>query len=314
MRDSRRARIVLAVLLLISTFIVVIDLRGGADGARDTGSGVLAPLERAAATITRPIGGFFSALGAIGSNADRIAELERENSDLQTQLRTLADDQARVQQLDALLGLAGKARYRIVPAEVVARGSSQGFAFTATIDAGANDGVKVGMTVINGDGLVGRVIRASRSAAVVLLLVDPTSSVGARVAGSRQLGFLNGRGDRAMELQLLDPRAPLAQGDALVTFGSQGSPFVPGVPIGSVTGIRGTAGSLTRVAAVEPYVDIDSLGIVGVVLGRPARDPRDSLVPPSPRPTTAPPTSPATASPTSPAAAPPSTAAPTTGR
>jgi rod shape-determining protein MreC len=310
MRDSRRARIVLAILLLIAATFVIIDLRGGSNAARSAGSSVFGPVERAVTTITEPIGNFFSAVGGIGRNAQKVEELQAQNDELQTRLRDLESDAARADQLDALFGLAGKGRYRIVPAQVIAVGPTQGFAYTVTIDVGQRDGVRRDQTVINGQGLVGRVTAIGRSSSTVLLIIDPTSSVGARLAKTRQIGFVNGRGVADLELQLLNPRAPLAEGDALVSFGAQGSPFAPGVPIGTVTSVRGTPGSLTRIARVQPYVDMTSLDIVGVVLGRPAVSPRDSLIPPSPTPTpTAPP---ATSVPASPNASPRATA-PTPG-
>lgn len=311
MRDSRRARIVLAVLLLIAATVVIIDLRGGSATARGAGSSVFGPVERAVTTVTTPIGNFFSALGGIGRNARKVEDLQAQNDELQNQLRVLESDAARADQLDALFGLAGKGRFRIVPAQVTAFGPTQGFAYTVTIDVGKRDGIRVGQTVINGQGLVGRITGAGRSSSTVLLVIDPTSSVGARLAKTRQIGFVNGRGDADLELQLLNPRAPLAQGDALVSFGAKGSPFVPGVPIGTVTSVRGTPGSLTRVARVQPYVDLTSLDIVGVVLGRPAVDPRDSLVPPKPARTPSPtPSAPPSAAPGASSA--PATSAPAT--
>ena len=305
MRDSRRARWVLGALLVISLVLIVIDARGGGGPLRGVGSTVLGPVERAATTIARPIGDFFSAIGGIGSNARRADELQARNDELETRLRELESDTARVEQLDRLLGLAGEGRFRIVPAQVIAVGPTQGFAYTVTIDAGREDRIRVDQTVINGQGLVGRVTSVGRSTSTVLLVVDPSSTVGARLAGSRQLGLINGRGDTDLELQLLNPRTDVKEGDALVTFGAQRSPFVPGVPIGTVTSVRGTPGSLSRIARVQPYVDMDALDLVGVVLGRPADDPRDSLIPPKPRPTTAPPTTPAST------AAPATTAPPT---
>jgi rod shape-determining protein MreC len=309
MRDSRRARIVLAVLLLIAATFVIIDLRGGSSAARGAGSSVFGPLERAVTTVTEPIGNFFSAIGGIGRNAQKVDELQAQNDELQTRLRELESDAARADQLDALFGLAGKGRYRIVPAQVIAVGPTQGFAYTVTIDVGQRDGIRRDQTVINGQGLVGRVTAIGRSSSTVLLIIDPTSSVGARLAKTRQIGFVNGRGAADLELQLLNPRAPLAEGDALVSFGAQASPFVPGVPIGTVTSVRGTPGSLTRIARVRPYVDMTSLDLVGVVLGRPAVSPRDSLIPPSPTPS---PTVPSTtAPPSTPTPAPRSTTSPT---
>ena len=77
-----------------------------------------------------------------------------------------------------------------------------------------------------------------------------------------------------MQLQLLDPQRRSKEGDALVTFGSRsGKPFVPGVPIGAVTAVAGTPGSLTRVATVDPYVAFTSLDIVGVVVEPPRTRP-----------------------------------------
>jgi rod shape-determining protein MreC len=48
---------------------------------------------------------------------------------------------------------------------------------------------------------------------------------------------VSGTGDQySLEYQLLDPRADVRTGDALVTFGSKGGrPFAPGLPIGEVT-------------------------------------------------------------------------------
>jgi rod shape-determining protein MreC len=305
MRDSRRARIVLAALLLIAATFVIVDLRGGSSTARGAGASVFGPVERAVTTITEPVGNFFSAIGGIGRNAQKVEDLQAQNDELENRLRELESDSARVEQLDQLLGLAGKARFRVLPAQVIGYGPSQGFAYTVTIDAGGRDGLRQGQTVINGQGLVGRVTTVGRSSATVLLIIDPTSSVGARLAQTRQIGFVNGRGASDLELQLLNPRAPLAEGDALVSFGAQGSPFVPGVPIGTVVSVQGTPGSLTRLARVRPYVDMTALDIVGVVVARPKVNPRDSLVPPSPTPTAAPsPTAPPGAAATTPPASP----------
>ena len=45
------------------------------------------------------------------------------------------------------------------------------------------------MTVLNGDGLVGRVTTVGPSTATVLLAIDPDSTVGTRLEESMELGF-----------------------------------------------------------------------------------------------------------------------------
>jgi rod shape-determining protein MreC len=123
------------------------------------------------------------------------------------------------------------------------------------------------------------------STATVVLANDPTSVVGARVEGSNELALLYGRGNKPMELQLLNPQRPIKVNDRIVTFGSRtGKPYVPGVPIGAITSVRGTPGSLTRIASVNPYVDFSALDIVGVVVEPPRTNPRDAVLPAKPTP------------------------------
>jgi rod shape-determining protein MreC len=75
-------------------------------------------------------------------------------------------------------------------------------------------------------------------------------------------------------------------GERLVTFGSMhDQPYVPGVPIGTVTTIERTPGALTRTALVRPFADFTALDVVGVVVGPPKSDPRDAVLPPKPPPT-----------------------------
>ncbi len=141
------------------------------------------------------------------------------------------------------------------------------------------------MTVLNGDGLVGRVTTVSSSTATVLLACDPDFTVGTRMEGSMELGFGTGQGDRPMKVQLLNGKAKVHVGDRLVTFGSQGDkPFVPGVPIGRIVRIDPSAGGLTRTVEVQPFVGFSQLDVVGVVVVPPRKDPRDTVLPPPPHP------------------------------
>ena len=168
-----------------------------------------------------------------------------------------------------------------MPAEVIAVGPTQDFSWTVTIDAGRNDGIENDMTVINGQGLVGRVLKTTASTSTVVLLVDASSAVGGRIATTEEIGIVAGTGRQdSLEFQLLDPMAEVRVGDALVTFGSKGGrPYAPGIPIGEVVEVSGAPGQLTRVAIVRPYADVSQLSVVGVVTKPPRTDPRDSVLP-----------------------------------
>jgi rod shape-determining protein MreC len=284
MRDTRRTRTILGVLLLTSLTLVVLSLRGSTDGARDGAGGIFGPVENAAAAVVRPVRDFIGSISSLGSKDQQIADLQKRNDELQARLDTSQYDHNRAQELNDLLRLAGAGGYKTLPAQVIAVGPAQGFAWTVTIDAGTRDGVKADMNVITGRGLVGRVVAVTSSTATVALIVDATSTVGARVEASMETGFLNGTGDaNQVELQLLDPLgAPVQVGDRLVSWYVKGGVYTPGIPLGTVTAVSGTPGQLTRIAKVTPFVDMTSLDFVGVIVEQPRTDPRDAVLPPKP--------------------------------
>ena len=283
MRDIQRGRVVLAILVLISVTFILLDLRGSESGPlrplRSLGEVVLGPLERATATVVAPMTDFFQGLSELGEKDAQIAQLQAERDRLTAELETMEYDRDRARALDELYGLASANDYVTVPAQVIAVGPAQGFAWTVTIDVGQRDGVQRDMSVITGQGLVGRVVSAGPFTSTVVLIIDATSSVGGRLAGTSQIGIVSGTGRQdVLQMQPLDPLAPLDIDDVVVTFGSEaGRPYAPGIPIGRIAEIRGTQGQLTRMAILEPWADMSTLDIVGVVLDSSQRDPREPL-------------------------------------
>ncbi|MEV5337429.1 rod shape-determining protein MreC [Streptomyces sp. NPDC052676] len=290
MRDTRESRLLLVLLIAIAFALITVDIRGGedspVDGARRAAATVFGPIENGVASAVDPVGNAIAAVRDSGERHDRMAELERENAALKAKLGSDDRTRSRLQQLDKMLKVAGRGQYGIKGAEVIAIGAAQGFSWTITIDVGANDGIKRDMTVLNGDGLVGRVTTVGPNTATVLLASDPDFTVGTRMEGSDELGFASGQGDRPLRVELLNGKAEIKKGDRLVTFGSQADkPFVPGVPVGVVSRVDPSGGDLTRTLYVTPYVSFTKLDVVGVVVQTPAKDPRDTVLPPKPKPT-----------------------------
>ncbi|GGT55838.1 rod shape-determining protein MreC [Streptomyces purpureus] len=289
MRDTRESRLLLVLLIAIAFALITVDIRGGeespVDGARQAAATVFGPVENGVAAAVDPIGNAIGAVRDSGERHTRIAALERENAALKVKLGSDDRNRSRLRELDGMLKKAGAGQYGIKAAEVIAIGSAQGFSWTVTIDAGANDGIKRDMTVLNGAGLVGRVTTVGPSTATVLLANDPDFTVGTRLEKSDELGFATGQGDRPLLVQLLNGKAKVKPGDRLVTFGSHGhKPFVPGVPVGEVVRVDPAGGGLTRNLYVRPYVGFSKLDIVGVVVQPPREDPRDMVLPERPKP------------------------------
>ena len=200
-----------------------------------------------------------------------IDQLQAENARLRSDAATSGYDRNRLEEYDGLTAAADSLGYALVPARVVGLGPSQSFSRTVTIDAGSDAGISPDMTVLNNDGLVGRVLRVTSTTATVLLIVDADSVVGGRVGESMEVGFLHGRGvlgnDGRLDLELVDESEVPAKHDTVVTWGSQGgAPYVSGVPVGRVTSVYSSLRETSQRAVIEPFVDFGSLDLVGVVV------------------------------------------------
>jgi rod shape-determining protein MreC len=292
-RDSRRIRVVLALLILTSFTLITIDYRAGNGTAlrslRTGAAAVFGPVERAVTSVVRPIGNALSTLGDLGSLDAEAKKLRAENADLKNQLHQVDDLRRENDELRKLNGLAARGGYRTVRCRVIALGPDN-FEWTATLDCGSGDGLKKDQTVLNGDGLVGKVLAVGPFSAQVLLAIDPEFTVIGRLAAHGSTGPVTGNGLDPMEMELLSPVAPVSKGEAIVSNGVQGG-FVAGVPVGVVVSVSKERSVLTRKVTVQPFVSFTSLDIVGVVVQPPRTDPRNAVLatlPPTPKPTPTP--------------------------
>jgi rod shape-determining protein MreC len=179
---SMGRRRVIILLVLTSILLITLDTRGNAliDRARGTLSLLLEPFDSAARTISRPVQ---NAWNGIVSYDD----LRRENENLRAEIATQrgAEIEARAailefQELLTLNRLLGTGSYPTVTAQVQGERASN-FQYTVEINRGSTDGIEVGMPVVNGAGLVGKISRVFPNSAIVLLVIDPDFNIGAKV-------------------------------------------------------------------------------------------------------------------------------------
>jgi rod shape-determining protein MreC len=285
---DNRGRILLIGLIVTALFLITLDLRGVSviNGVRNTTQSAMSPFQKAGSWVISPFRNFFSDVTNLGRTRNKIEKLTNENERLRLALQSRKTADVELEQLKGVLDLAGKAEYKVVSAKVLSQGSSTSFTNTITIDAGTTSGIRPNMTVISGFGIVGVVKIVYSGSALVELASDPSFKVGARIAGTQQIGILSGQGSRKALLQLLDNTTTVKVGDVILARGSTGGrPFVPGVPIGEVTAVDNSASAVTQTAEVKFYVNFSTLAVVSVVVKAPEVDPRDALVPPKPVPT-----------------------------
>jgi rod shape-determining protein MreC len=282
-RNSRRTRLVLGVLLIAAIALITMDFRdGGTSPVRNVGADIFGPIERVTHDVTDPVASLFDSVTGGPSDQNTIASLQRENAELRAALSEAQLSRADQQQLAKLLQLDADG-YRIVAAQVIAAAGD--YSDTVVLNAGRSDGIEPNETVLNGSGFVGIVTQVSATTSTVLLADDASSQIGVQMAGSGQIGEVTGTGKSisgsgTLQLTLYGANTGLQPGQEVVTYASvNNQPEVQGVPVGTVVQVGSGAGSLTTTALVRPFVNFTTLGVVGIVVQVPKHGPRISILP-----------------------------------
>ena len=135
-----------------------------------------------------------------------------------------------------------------------------------TIDRGESDGVRTGMGVVSGVGVVGIVYRTSSHYSLVLPLLNSKSSISCKLARTDYFGFLQWEGGNPLEVSLTDvPRhAEFALGDTVVTSGHS-TVFIEGIPVGTVDAHKDSPAGLSFILGVRLFTDLGKLNDVFVM-------------------------------------------------
>lgn len=181
MNQYTRRRAILILVITSLLFITFSNSSTNAVGSLRTGFGyIFRPFRGAARVVTRPIGNAWR--GVTNYN-----DLERENLALRDQIArqigNSAAAEAFVQEHNELLKLQQLPigpNISTVIAQVIGatpRGDQQ----TVEINQGSSRGVRVGMPVVNGAGLIGKVTEVFPDGAIVRLVTDPQFVLSVRV-------------------------------------------------------------------------------------------------------------------------------------
>lgn len=278
----RRARILLAALSLAALVLITIDYRAGGpagrgpiDQLRSVATTLFAPVQNGLATLVRPVG------DVAGSVTD-LFRLQSENARLRERLERLRERRESFEdlrrenaELRSLLDMRERISLDTITARVIALAPSN-YEWTVSLDAGADDGVRRDMPVVDGDGLVGRVIQVTPRACRVLLAIDPQFHAASRLASTGETGTITGQAGGLMDFQPLDSEATIEQGDTVVTSSYENGLYPSGIPIGSVERPGEPSTRLQRDVGVRPFVDFTRLDDV-LILRHTAGEPLPPL-------------------------------------
>jgi rod shape-determining protein MreC len=201
--------------------------------------------------------GYFDMRHAVAENVG----LKKQVVNLTTENLKLRQSEGDLRRLRSLLGYSDQFTMPTTMAQAIMLDTSGRFK-SMIIDRGSSAGIAVNDTVVNANGLIGRVVLTSKDMAKVQLITDGNCAVGALVERTRRQGVLRGDGAVAAQMYDVPALADVQVGDQVQTAGIDGV-FPKGIPVGTVAKAdRGP--DLFKTISVRPAVDFGS--IEGVIV------------------------------------------------
>jgi rod shape-determining protein MreC len=239
----------------------------------------LDPVRGAVAGVSAGISGLWDAIGDIGTLRTANEQLRNELAAAQERIAELGEAAQENAELRGLLGLTGSLEMELLPVRILGRDPSN-LTWEVGIDAGTDDGVRVGMPVVgaaDGNGaLAGSVVAVGSDTATVRLVVDARSSVVAMDQPTRALGLVQGQLGGQLVMVQLRTADVVAVGDMVVSAGltltdATGapigrSPYPKGLLIGRIQALEANPNALTQTAFVQPALDFSAVERLLVVL------------------------------------------------
>jgi rod shape-determining protein MreC len=268
-----RNRPLMITIIVVIILLVVMVITAGENNMSGTESFVgslFSPVQRALYSATDAIGDFFDRMFAGTDLQTENLELKARVAELEGQLSDYNEVKAENDRLSQLLNFDASALdLQYVTARVIGSNAPGHWFNVFLLDVGLSQGIKVNMPVVNGDGLVGRVVDVGAGYCRVMAIIDTSSGVSGIVERTRDYGILSGTADTgADDAQLVMGNLPLdadlIPGDTVITSGLAGV-FPKGIAIGEVTEVRPSTDGMRNEAIVTPWVDFEHLEEVMVI-------------------------------------------------
>jgi rod shape-determining protein MreC len=277
-KTVRRRRAVLGLLVACSLILLTAyfgESSGGAlHGVQRGTSEVLNPLQEGASRALKPVRDLFGWFGDTVAAKGTVKDLRADRDRLRTEAlsaETLQAENKRLSDLLQLDGALGLDDYAPKTGRVIFQSPTVWYA-TIRVDMGSNDGIRVGMPVINEQALIGRVTDVIGGSSQVTLITDQTMKVPARAGRRAVFGIVEPSSvgnPTDLVMKFVAPGARLSPGDRVLTRGTEPedrtrSLYPIGLPIGEVTRID-NEGTDTQEVHLRPFADMRSLDVVQIL-------------------------------------------------
>lgn len=257
------------VLMLVLTVVpTVLNLAGKGGYVRSAVNILMMPAQKAFNYVTDAIDGFASYFTKFDDVVKENAHLKEEIAALNNRLYQAEKTEELNQWLTAFLEMK-RSHTDFTFAEAVITGRESANHMTVcTIDRGTAHGIAEGMPVVTPDGVLGYIDEAGLTWAKVRTLIESSTSIGACIERTGELGLVEGNFSLAAEgicrITYLAADSDVRVGDRVVTSGTGGI-YPRDLVIGYVTEVIPDEYSRTLTATIRPAATLTDLDRVMII-------------------------------------------------
>ena len=256
--------IVVFILILTATLTVM----GQTGPVKNAVNIVAEPFRRIGVGIKDAFDGFssyFSSVEKLNEENESLADALREAEEKLSEAEAIKAENNRLRQYLEVKN--SHPDLQLTEAMVIGN-ENENFMTLFTLNKGSDDGIALGMPVILPEGLIGSVCEVGYSWCRVRALTEASSSVGAYIPRSGEIGIIEGdislKDTGSCILTYLSADADVQVGDLVLSSG-KGSIFPRDMVIGIVTEVKTNEYLRTKTATVDLSADLTSLKYVMIV-------------------------------------------------
>lgn len=263
--------LLVSVILFVSLLSVSLSQMGSIPFVQQFTNDVTAVMGRLFSRPANAMNDLFDSVSDLQNTYEENQRLKQEIDriyETQAEVSALRDENQRMQEeLDLQASLV---EYQTISGTVLSR-NPDSWVDQVIIDRGTQDGVEIGMSVMSGNGLIGRITEANPTSSKVVLLTNleqSSNQVSAEIATEEEVvhGLVAGYDaeENLLIMNQITSTAEIQEGEQVTTSGLGGN--IPrSLVIGTVVDVTMDSHGLAQQVYIEPAADFDQLRFVTII-------------------------------------------------
>lgn len=260
--------LIAGLILCFALIFLSFRYKGGFAAVRNAAGMVVTPMQKGINQVGSWVFGVVENFKKVDSLIEENKKLKEELDSVSYKNKLLMQDKYELDNLRELYKLDQKySDYDKVAARVTGTDSDNWY-HIFTIDKGSNDGIKVDMNVMAGDGLVGIITEVGHNWATVRSIIDDKSSLSGMVLNTDATCIVKGNLELLdsgyIEVSKIRVDADIKDGDEVYTSYISDK-YLQGILVGYIRDITDDPSGLTKSGHLSPAVDFNQLDYVLVI-------------------------------------------------